>query len=776
MVRTYGWPLICAAALAAGATTPVLVGSGNPTSDIQATIHSCPASGCEVVLTDSVYELPRELWIEGKTDFVLRRSDALAAAGIRPRLHFANGFDPFAVKGTAETPDDPERPSGWLKWPNKPGTGAGGALDQANPYSKIGYTHGGMIVVYRSRDVALKGIFLDGGAPRTFVDTGVVAGGSDLIHGTVGLNLLQSFRVRLTESDVAGFFIGVRSHGGNPFGINVEDPLTDCFEPPARLEFPEAVGEHRIDRNRLHGNIWAVASMAETDYGSLFEFNLAWDNRNDKWDAMLLSSKNAEHHAGGFFFGATGGVARHRFFHNTIVGSPLVLANNGTGTESQHLFRDNIVGGFGRIADPKSRAVVDSWQQSLQWYPDWLTHNLFEVGVADSLYNSRSFAQGQITDSAACTDLYRQPSTSCFVTWDNPVAVRFLKRWLWARWTLSNAAGYHGTYKGKTYRVIDSTATNMTDSGGGTISKIGPIDARSLGLRWVASVPWVSSKPGTTGFLQPVWNDTVVKTFVAGRASTIGSDVDLGAIQKNDSPSGDLAWKSFLTVTTEDRKCFAIPLVKMAGNALSETKIVEAKAWGVHSISRWISGMTAEPPYGIHVMALADSSLGADSVSVRVCFDSALAGEVPGTNDDNPLAVFQLVVSGKDPSTGALRTLEPVLFQWRRPDRLLRNTMPSYSSVRGRSERMSVQRTAAGWRIPTSMTEICKVRFVGLDGRTVWSGNIVPRNGELRIPSPGGLKSLFLQIRNGSGKYEMVVPGATIPSNRNQVGLRKMCG
>ncbi|MEK7391293.1 MAG: hypothetical protein AAB214_01895, partial [Fibrobacterota bacterium] len=683
--------------------------------------------------------------------------------------------DPFAVKGTAENPDDPERPAGWLKWPTKPGAGAGGALDKTNPYSKIGYTHGGMIVVYRSRDVVLKGIALDGEIPRTFVDTGVYEGGSDLIHGTVGLNLLQSLRVRLTESDVAGFFYGVRSHGGNPYGINVEDPFTDCFEPPARLEFPEAVGEHRIDKNRLHGNIWAVASTSETDYGSLFEFNLAWDNRNDKWDAMLLSSKNAELHAGGFFFGATVGVARHRFLHNTIVGSPLVVANNGTGIETQHLFRDNIVGGFGRIPDLKLRAVVDSWQQSLQRYPDWLTHNLFEAGVADSLYNSRSFAQGQITDSAACTDLYRQPSASCFVTWDNPVAVRFLKRWLWSGWTLSNGSGYHGTYKGAIYGVIDSTATNMTDSGGGTISKIGSLDARSLGLRWVASVPWVSSKPGTAGFLQPDWNDTVVKIFIAGRASTIGSDVDLGAIQKSEKPSDDLAWKSFRTVTTEDRKCFTLPLEKMAGNALSETKIVEVKAWGVRSIGSWNSGLTTPPAYGIRVMVLADSSLGADSVSVRVCLDSALAGEVPGTDDDNPLAMFQLVVSGKDPSTGVVRRLEPVLFQWRRPDRLLRNTMPAYSSVAPRSG-LQVQRTASGWRIPTSMTEICKVRFVGLDGRTVWSGSIVPRNGELRIPSPGGLKTLFLQIRNGSGKYEMVVPGSTNPSNRNQVGLRKLCG
>lgn len=299
MVRRLGW-MVAGAVACSGAAAPILVGTGGSLADIQAAIHSCPEAGCEIVLTDSVYELPRELWIEGKTDFVLRRSDALASSGVRPRLHFAAGFDPFAVKGTAENPDDPERPAGWLKWPTKPGAGAGGALDKTNPYSKIGYTHGGMIVVYRSRDVVLKGIALDGGIPRTFVDTGVYEGGSDLIHGTVGLNLLQSLRVRLTESDVAGFFYGVRSHGGNPYGINVEDPFTDCFEPPARLEFPEAVGEHRIDKNRLHGNIWAVASTSETDYGSLFEFNLAWDNRNDKWDAMLVSSKNAELHAGGF--------------------------------------------------------------------------------------------------------------------------------------------------------------------------------------------------------------------------------------------------------------------------------------------------------------------------------------------------------------------------------------------------------------------------------------------------------------------------------------------
>ena len=55
-----------------------------------------------------------------------------------------------------------------------------------------------------------------------------------------------------------------------------------------------------------------------------------------------------------------------------------------------------------------------------------------------------------------------QTPNGCWVTWDEPVALSVLQRWLWNGWKPAWAAGYEGMYKGEAYWIADSNSTTRT--------------------------------------------------------------------------------------------------------------------------------------------------------------------------------------------------------------------------------------------------------------------------------------------------------------------------
>ena len=767
-IRLLALPFVCAA-------SPISVGGTGQYQDLQQAIDACPATGCDIVLTDSVYQLPREIWISNKSSVRLRRSEESRTAGIRPRLHFAAGFDPFSVKGTPIDSLDAERPSGWLKWPTSSTTSVGGSANTTNPYSPTGYLYNGMIVVANSKDVSLEGLRLDGTQPRTFVNTAAWNGMYDLIHGNVGIDLFQSLRVRIQESEISGFYTGVFSYGHNPLGRTVLNPNDDCSNPPIPLAFPEAVGDHVVERNLLHDNIWAIRSQKETDLGSTIRFNLAWNNLNRSWSTLKTASPTeGDNQAGGFIHLHQVPTAIHRIHNNTVAGSPLILGTSAVQAGVQHLFYNNIVGGFEAIHRSPLREMVADHRQNLQYHEFWLDHDLFEVGTTDSLYSTQIHAQGQLDDSAACASSSGKPT--CWVTWESPVTTRSLKSWLWNGWTLASGSTYEASYNGKTYMVSD--ANNNQE---GPIAKLdghasSGWNALQAELRWSSQIAWKSTTPGSNDQFVPDWNAPSTQRFIQGQASpasgwldATGSRPDLGAKQKTESVD-ILSWHSQETVTTSDNTCFSIPLRKLSGPAIASGRIVAVSAWEKLLNDR--DNLSETDPKPLGVKALADSSLPSDGSSVSVCLESAFAASRPA-----PYSLrFQIEVSGKTVANQTTIRSEPAYFLWIAPELQWPN---NGTSVR-KPATLPTRRLGDRWVVRVPNDAIYEVRILRPDGRTLWSKSIRSASGSLSIPAPKlADQLLFLQIKNGSERYEAAIPrsgSAGTPSKSDATPApRKSC-
>jgi hypothetical protein len=172
--------------------------------------------GCVLNLTDSTYALPREIWMEEKNSLTIQPSAQMKALKIRPRLYYNGAGNEFLLPGTAANPTDPQRPSGWKKWPIKStketGAGAGGDTGvTANPYSTSGFQNNGYIVVYKSTNITIDGIAIDGKKPITFVNSGIWCSDKcyDVFFGNVGINLFESKRVVVRGTEIKNCFAGI---------------------------------------------------------------------------------------------------------------------------------------------------------------------------------------------------------------------------------------------------------------------------------------------------------------------------------------------------------------------------------------------------------------------------------------------------------------------------------------------------------------------------------------------------------------------------------------
>lgn len=741
-------PFVCAA-------SPISVGGTGQYQDLQQAIDACPATDCDIVLTDSVYRLPREIWISNKSSLRLRRSEESRTAGIRPRLHFAAGFDPFSVKGSSIDSSDAERPSGWLKWPTSSTTSVGGSANKTNPFSSNGHLYNGMIVVANSRDVSLEGLRLDGTEPKIFVNKAVWSGMYDLIHGNVGINLFQSLRVHVAESEISSFYTGIFSYGHNPLGRTVLNPNSDCIEHPVPLAFPEAVGDHLIERNLVHDNIWAIRSQAETDLGSTIRFNLAWNNFNRSWSKLAAEYTDEDgNQAGGFIHLQQVPTTIHRIHNNTVMGSPLILGTSAFQAGVQHLFYNNIVGGFDVIRRSPLRAMLHNYRQNLQYHKFWLDHDLFEVGAADSLYSIQNHAQGQLDDSAACASTSSGKSP-CWVTWESPVTTRSLRSWLWNGWTVAPGMVYEASYGGKTYTIRDANGNQE-----GAIAKINGYattgwDAQPVELNWISEIAWKSTTPGSIDQFEPDWSAPSTRRFVQGQASpasgwldATGSRPDLGAKQKTESVD-ILSWHSQQDITTSDNICFSIPLRKRSGPQIAAGRIVAISAWEKLLNDR--DNLTETDPKPLGVKALADSSLPSDGSSVSVCLESAFAASRPA-----PYSLrFQIEISGKTSASGTELRSEPAYFLWIAPELQWPTNGTSVRKVRA----LPTRRLGDRWIVQVPNDALYEARILRPDGRTLWSGAVRSKSGSLSIPAPEiADQMLFLQIRNGSEHYQTAIP------------------
>lgn len=547
--RLAAFPVVAVGLLVGGASAQVQlsVGQGQAYTSIQKAVDACPDAGCVISLTDSVYPLPREVWIEAKNNLTIQPSAQMKALKIRPRLYYAGTADEFSLAGTAANPTDPLRPAGWKKWPIK-GTsqrGPGAAGDTGvtqNPYSTSGFQNNGYLVIHKSTSVTIDGLRIDGLRPKTFVNKGIWSDMYDVFFGNVGINLFQSKNVVIRGTEIQRCFAAIymqnRNVGGAFAAPNPNDLDKKYIVPYSQYG---KMGSHLIERNYIHNNWYVFYDEMEWDIGSTIRYNLCDQNYNTQFAQNKDSSAESNNMTGGFMYLKDVRIVPHKIYNNTINGSSVIFGNSYFKPGVQHYFYNNLVTGWNRSG--LNGRMISDHRQFLRLWKDFLYNNTFEVGRPDSLYQIQNEQSGSVNDAAACAAASQQPP--CYLTWDRPVPVLqgIKNQWLWNGWQVAQGASYLGTYKGTQYPAANGQNIDFFGQGG-PIDRMTGLGATAANVRnqnnyWARQIFYKSTTPGAAGFLEPQWDSSIVDTTVtdkgweaAGNLDLDGSPVDRGAISK----------------------------------------------------------------------------------------------------------------------------------------------------------------------------------------------------------------------------------------------------
>jgi hypothetical protein len=742
-----GPSLLLATALAGASTT---VGSSG---SIQAAIDACPAAGCEIVLTDPEYALSRELWIEGKSNLVLRRSDAMAQQGTRPKVHLASGIVPFDLAGTSANPTDPMRPAGWRRWPISSKDTVGGVLDSTNLWSTRGFQLNGLVVVYRSRDVRLEGLEIDGGGISAFQNMGIWNGMYDIVHGNVGVNLFQSLRAQVVGCDIHGFFSDLYINDRNTTGLFADTGALERAWGARDSLGSGSAGDHIVERDLLHDSHWAVYHESGWDLGSDFRFNRAWNLATDPLVVANPNTSEAGNQTGGFFYlkDVVGPV--HRIHNNTVAGGRILLGWGGWNADVQHLVYNNYW-----ITDRSRSAAgigASDWRQLLQNSARWFWNNTFELGDSDSLYAIGSVKLGSSADSAVCFEA--DQLAPCGLVLDSSISVRSGIRGALNGWTVGAGATRTGSFKGHPIQFFQSDDIELFP-GGGRFSQFPRgvnkyVDGTDRNAFWVVQAPLASRDPASAQHLVPVWDSGSAAAALTGQgwrfsgwqASNGTGNPDIGAMQRYGWPARILRLESQRSLVVSGNR-IAVPLVFPDKNFWTGIRIESVDAWcdGVSSISGVdISSIARLPIHletdstgvqdGQNLIIRVDSSF-ASGTYLRVHVVVSAWSDSLGGRRISELAYFRTWAGQGGKSSIRSFARGPGLFQARRIGETLRATVPA---------------------VGTAQVEIFRP-----DGQRMLRQELTLSDRNLVIPIAGLPRGTWiLRVEAGGKAFQQVVPG-----------------
>lgn len=549
LVRWMFGALVAAALMptAGYAQVTFTVGAGGTHTQIQPAVNACPTAGCVINLTDTVYALNREVWIEAKNNLVLQAAPNLQLAGIKPRIYFPNPAANFNAAGTSANPTDPTRPAGWKRWPNTCQTTPGGSKNTSNQYSTSGFQNNGMVVVHKSTNVRIEGVHLDGIRPTTFVNQGIWDCKYEVLFGNVGVNLFQSKNVTIRNNKFRRFYSSIymqnRNVGGAFAAPNPDDLDVSSIVPYSAYG---RVGDHLIEKNYIHNNWWAIYNEMEWDIGSTIRYNILDSNYNATFAQTKDSSQDINNHTGGFMFVKDVMIVPHKIYNNTMNGTVMVMGHGYFKPGVQHYFYNNLLTGW-NSSNKEQASQMSQDRQLLKKYKNFLYHNTFELATESAL-QVQDMSSGQVSDPTACA-ASGQTAVPCWLNLDAPVRVYTglqMGTGLWDGWSVEQGGFFTGLYKTLPYQIANNQVVDVfgTNASGVIKSSRGlgnaEVDISSQRNFWAKKVNYISQRPGTPGFLEPKWGDPTVDSTIldkgwlaAGNRDQDGSNADRGAIPKS---------------------------------------------------------------------------------------------------------------------------------------------------------------------------------------------------------------------------------------------------
>jgi hypothetical protein len=536
-----------------------------------------------------------------------------------------------------------------------------------------------------------------------------------------------------------GFYIKNRNPGGAVASPNPNDLADQAVEPYSRYG---AMGDHLIERNEIHHNWWAVYDEMEWDLGSTFRFNRIASNFNPFYGSEPVESSELDNMAGGFLFVKDVTQAIHRIHNNVIWGSPLIIGHGGYKAGNQHLFYNNIVGGFDLIlTKPWLKNMLRDFRQTFSGYGYWLDHNLFEIRDSSATVMKTAFNAIQVRDSATCAA--HGQSSPCFLQLDEPTSIRSVFLWPWNGWRVAGGGIIRGKVGGK---LVESTNPQASElfPGGGRIQFLMPnttqLDVLASNNHWAFELPLKSRVQGTAGFLEPDWNDSLVLHTVRGQGSLVsgwtnaGGRTDRGAILSDGSTPEIWALKSQEPVLKAGVNCYAVQLRTRSGGGSGPARLASVEAWSAPFQEANSGTMPAAKP--LKLKALLDSSF-VEGQWKTFCLDS--------TPSPNAGLRFHVTLSQITPSGIAFSETAYYLL-----------AKPSVDLVVGankaRREPLALRASwvRGGLVLRGLGSETAKVTVSNLQGRRLLRTEARPKSGELFLPAGSFLGgAVFVVVDQG---------------------------
>lgn len=327
------------------------------------------------------------------------------------------------------------------------------------------------------RNVIIDGIAVSGGGAFAFGYNKIWNGTDPLQFGNCAIAVWGCGGIIIRNCDISDAYFGISFKDRNIGGIfsnpNSADLDTSLIIPMSRYGL---MGNHLIERNRIHGNSIGIFSESSWDLGSVFRYNLIYENHHST-DAFAttvrnLTSDGPDQPGGAFQFKdiqlSPFAVYNNTFWHNFAVFSGHWQAGY------QHLAFNNIFG-----------PPYKYWQSV--------------SGFANS-----SMELTPVLTNRICASIF-----SAHIQKNDSANVRILP-----------------------------SLTVMRDSGSGALIKGFPASANNRWVE-MDSTKFMSMDPLAGNFLEPKWSDSVVQKFIAnqgwqasGVKNTDGSWADLGAIEQ----------------------------------------------------------------------------------------------------------------------------------------------------------------------------------------------------------------------------------------------------